>query len=151
MFRLTSAKQEFVIDAIESDTAGRTHTRLAQVYQQIPVWGTELGIHFNSKDQIYYVHGTYQPISSELNTQAIITKEAAANIALKSRRDDKSWRVESIEKVIYAPSDKIQHLSYKANLIQNGIYREYCFVDAVDGLVLHCVSKTTNSVGLLNE
>lgn len=151
LFRLTSAKQEFVVDTIEFDAVGQTHTRLKQVFHQIPVWDTALGIHFNSNDQIYYVHGTYQPISSGLSTQGGISKEAAAKFALKAKQNDPSWRVESIEKVIYAPSNDIQHLSYKANLVQNGLHREYCFVDAVNGHVIHCVSRTTNSVGLPNK
>lgn len=151
LFKLTSAQHEFVVDAIDREASGQTHVRLRQIFNEIPVWGKSLGVHINGDGQIYYVHGSYQPISSGLTTEAVIAEADAARIAINSKENSNQWRVDRVDKCVYAPSNEVQHLSFEVNLIRSGIHREYCFVDAVRGSILHCVSKTTNPKKLLKQ
>lgn len=151
LFKLTSAQQEFVVDTIDSDVTGQTHVKLRQVFNNIPVWGMALGVHLNSDDQIYYFHGSYQPISAGIATEAVISEATAGQIALQSKKDSNQWRIDSSDKCIYAPANDVQHLSYRVNLIRNALHREYCFIDAVGGRILYCVSRTTNPNTFIKE
>lgn len=144
LFKLTSARDEFRVYNINSDNLGMTHIHLEQVYNKIPVWGKDIRIHLNADNQVYYVHGSYQPISPDVQTKAVISTETAGSIALKKRDNPAQWRIEKITNYIWAPGNDLQRLAFRVHLLQNGFYRESCFVDAVSGRILHSVSDTSD-------
>ena len=140
-FKLTSAHDEFLVTDIQIDTLGQKHIRLEQIFNTIPVWGKDLRVHLNKKNQVYYVHGVYQPIAADLKTRAEISREAAAEKALRSMPDPDQWHVVKIDTCIWAPDNALQRLSYKVKMASK-LDSQACFVDAIDGNVFHCISET---------
>ena len=145
LFKLTSARDEFVVKKITSVTMARKHIKLQQVFHDLPVWGMQVTIHLDKSNRVYCLQGHYQPISPHLNTRPAITREAACRQALRTRPHPLQWRIQQATAFIWAPSDADQRLVYIVTLIKNGIYRERCFVDAFDGSLLRCLSATPDN------
>jgi hypothetical protein len=140
VFKLTSARDEFIVQEVKADGLGQKHIRLQQVFHQIPVWGKEVSIHLNGDNDVYYFHGAYQSISSDLITTAAISKETAGQFVLGEKADPTRWRIQHIDVCIWAPSSANQRLAFKVTLMQNNLFRQDCFVDAIDGRILHWLS-----------
>lgn len=141
-FHLTSAREEFTLRSIDVDASGQKHIRLDQVYKTLAVWGKDLGVHLNRNNQVYYVHGTYQPVRADLPTTADLSRQSAERIALAAGDDGKHWRVLDTELVVWAPDNDVQRLAFKVTRQGEDLVREACFVDAKDGTLLHVLSIT---------
>jgi len=145
LFKLTSARDEFVVKKTTSDAMARKHIKLQQVFDDLPVWGKQVTIHLDKHNRVYGLQGHYQPISPHLNTRPAITRKAAGRQALRTQPHPSQWRVQQTTACIWAPSDADQRLVYVVRLMKNGIYRERCFVDAFDGSLLRCLSTTPDN------
>ena len=83
LYRLGDAAAELALVRVEPDRQlDFAHVRLAQRYRGIPVFGKQLIVHLDAREQIVAVNGRYVP-SLDLPTQPTILKEAAEQIALR--------------------------------------------------------------------
>ncbi|MGE5264531.1 MAG: M4 family metallopeptidase [Acidobacteriota bacterium] len=82
LFRLTSAADELKPVRVEPDLQLQyAHVRLAQTYHGIPVFGKQLIVHLNSKEQVTTVNGQFSP-AIDVATRASISREEAERAAL---------------------------------------------------------------------
>lgn len=143
-FKFDSARDVFAVDKIHTDALGMTHIKLKQVYQDIPVWGKEVVVHLNKENSVYFYQGSYVPISKSLQTKATISETMAKSIAVEKKKDADQWEALDAQLYIWSPDQKNQHLAYEVSCIKHNFYRESCFVDAIEGYTLHCVSESTD-------
>ena len=144
LFKLESPRDEFLVTNVHIDSLGQKHVQLAQVFNTIPVWGKELRVHLNRENQVFFIHGAYQPITADLITKALVSGEAAAKIVLQSRPNPAQWRIESVDTCIWAPDNTIQRLAYIVKVLNEPVHRQSCFVDAIDGGILRCITETNS-------
>lgn len=141
-FHLKSAQDEFVLRSIDVDDLGQKHIKLDQVHQTIAVWGNDMGVHLNQKNQVFFIHGTYQPITPGLNTTAVLSRESAALKAIAANSGDAHWQTLDVALVVWAPNSDVQRLAFKVTQQREDLFRQLCFVDARDGKILHVLSLT---------
>lgn len=73
--RLESPAEELRPEATEPDPLGFTHLKYRQVYRGLPVWGSELMLHWNRERRLYLVNGRYLPTPAGLETEAALSPE----------------------------------------------------------------------------
>ncbi len=156
--------EEMQISRIDSDNLGVQHYRYNQLFNGIPVEGGE-----------YIVHELYGRsvrangriiLGIEINTDPVITKQQALDIALKNLRSDKYlWQSEAEENMLkiitkdpdatyypkaelciagpdYFPELKKNHLAYKLNIgsAEPNYYYDI-YIDAMTGSELFKLSR----------
>ncbi len=72
--------EEFVIHNTTQDELGMTHVRLSQHYRGIPVFGSEIVVHFNSEGSARSINGRYFP-TTEIEVTPSLSSQQAVEIA----------------------------------------------------------------------
>jgi len=85
LFGVGDAQEEFDVKRVDADKIGFHHVRLTQRYRGLPVFGTELVVHFDAAGLAYEVNGEYAP-GIDLDVKPGIAAEAALQIV----RDDQA-------------------------------------------------------------
>lgn len=80
LFHMSSPEAELSLKRNESDSLGMTHLRLAQVYKGVPVFGSDLAVHFSHDGKIVAINGRYVP-GINLSVDPDVTVEKAVEIA----------------------------------------------------------------------
>ncbi|MDX9752569.1 MAG: M4 family metallopeptidase [bacterium] len=79
--------EEFFAEQITRDELGKTHVILQQQYQDAPIWGAEIGIHFTAGNDPYQVSGVYAPTPSADSIPLVEITPAQAIAAAKAALD----------------------------------------------------------------
>lgn len=124
------------------DQLNHKHVRFQQVKNGVPVYGHELIVHFNQRDEGVRVSGSFLAALGQLDVRPRVTAEeaAAAAISLKGA----SWGVAKTQLWIYR-YERRPRLAYQLTLTR-GLERWLVFVDAQDGTVLHQVTGMYNAM-----
>lgn len=81
LFKIDDPAQEFNLQYQIKDNEGYTHVKLQQKYNEIPIWGKELIMHFDNYNSLYLINGRNCPTIKNLNlTQNVIDKQTSLNI-----------------------------------------------------------------------
>ncbi|MDX2247113.1 MAG: M4 family metallopeptidase [Bacteroidia bacterium] len=152
---IKTPKDEFEVKSISED-AGLTHVKLQQTFEGIPVYGSEVMVHFVSADKVLF-NGRYEPTPTLGDVIPEITAAAAELVALQdvSAKTNvvaltpeqetllKYYGPES-ELVVYRTPGYIrsQRLAWHLTLRPNFIRRYEYFIDAKTGAILHSYDHT---------
>jgi hypothetical protein len=86
LFKLTSASEQLNVLRVESDAQlGYAHVRVAQMFNGIPVFGKQLVVHLDARENIVAVNGQFTP-DINVATQPSITPDDAERVALQDLR-----------------------------------------------------------------
>ncbi|RSD28998.1 M4 family metallopeptidase [Mesobacillus subterraneus] len=118
---------------------GKTHVRLQQTKDGIPVDRNQINVHYNENNEITSVNGNYNPAVDELkiDTTPAVSKAAALSAAKKAVDAPEQVDFEASELVIF-PHENQFYLAYRVNL---EFYNEeqgnwYAYIDAQTGKVI---------------
>jgi Zn-dependent metalloprotease len=141
LFKINNPRKEFTAIDVKIDDLNYKHIRFQQVMENIPIWGRELSIHLNGKNQVYLVQGHSEPTLKNVPAVAGISEQTAIHVSKDAVSGGKNgWEVTEITKAIFMVDDRIPRLSYKITLVMGIMGREYYFVDAMDGKILHRIT-----------
>ena len=163
LLQIAQPSMEFKVKSVEDDAFGKTHIRLLQQYQGIPVWGSDVVVHLN-EEGVEAFNGRYEmtPVLESVNpninpAMALETVEADletfTKIEVLSERAKELIDHENqlIELVIY-PHQQKHHLAWKVVYFASLSDRWEYFVDAQTGKILHkfqhiCKDGPTTATG----
>lgn len=123
-----------------ADTGGRTHVRLQQTFQGVPLFGKELLVHLQGANGVYLVQGSSEPTPRGLNTTPGITA-AAALTTVRADLNTAADRSALTELVIYTLSSGAAVLAFKIDITPTLDSRWIYFVDAVTGVIVHRIQN----------
>lgn len=143
LFRIEDPRQEFKKAKATIDELQFKHIRFQQVFAGIPLWAREVSIHLNSANQVYLFQGHYEPTLRNLVTTAGISGSRAAELAVEAASCGAGkWQVEEKRKYIFMVDPRTPRLVFRITLVRGLADREYYFVDAVNGGIVHKISGT---------
>ncbi|MEZ4886288.1 MAG: M4 family metallopeptidase [Chitinophagales bacterium] len=161
LLQINNPSAEFKVKSVENDVLGKTHVRLSQQYQGIPVWGSDVVVHLNETG-VEAFNGRYETTPSLQSVEAKISPAIAletveANLQTFTQIEVLSERAKElihyedqvINLVIY-PHQKKQRLAWQVLYFASLSDRWEYFVDAETGEVLHkfqhiCKDGPTNA------
>lgn len=76
LFKLSEPSSELKLHSLKKDKLGMTHLKLDLFYKEIPVWASQLIVHFDKNSNIYMVNGRYEPTPT-IDVIPTISKEIA--------------------------------------------------------------------------
>lgn len=136
LMKIDNPDEEFSLQQTLLDQQGNSHFRLQQLFQGVPVWGSQVMVHLNDSNQVYLLNGRYQPSISSVDSTASLSAQQAVDVALQDlgvTRADESRQ----ELVVFTDEQGVPHLSWKLRmrlgLGQSWLY----FIDAQTGEQLH--------------
>ncbi len=85
IFKIDDPTNEFKIVNTFVDNENNKHIRLQQVYQNLPIWGKELILHFDNNNELYLINGKNVPTFQNLDLHHYILSRDQA--IMKSMND----------------------------------------------------------------
>jgi Zn-dependent metalloprotease len=119
-----------------ADSSGRTHVRLQQTFQGVPLFGKELLVHLEGLNGVYLVQGSSEPTPRGLTTTPGITADAAS-ATVRADLNAANDAPVSTELTIYTPATGAPILAYKVDIAPALDSRWIYFVDAARGGIVH--------------
>jgi Zn-dependent metalloprotease len=161
---LTKPANEFVVKTVQQDEQGNFHVRMEQIFQGLPVWGSELIAH--SKNGAFErVNGRYFP-TPVLNTLTPALDETAALTVVKNQigadKIKTHWSERDLQLIDGQPFSATllvfhrngatngERLAWHIVAHPNILSRLVYFVDASSGEILDHYDNTCNFVGHLD-
>lgn len=145
--KIDSPRLEFERIREDIDELQFKHVRFQQVINGIPIWGHELTVHLNKDNQIYLVNGYYEPTLKNIDITPVFSEQGVIQCAIKAASvEEGGWKAEQAEKYIFMADRQAPRLAYRITLFR-GVAREFYFIDAIDGKVLHRISGTQEFKG----
>lgn len=148
---MRDALHEFATERTSTDEQGNTHLHMQQMYNGIPVWGSDAVVHVDAAGNVYCFNGRYIPTPLTVATNnAAVSGTTAVTVAMNdlSARTavtalsaaDRALLGEDgpvVEQVIF-PERQTQtpHLAWHVTARPNLIDRWEYFVDATTGAVI---------------
>ena len=134
LYRMTNPGAELVEKRQVVDEMGMVHLHMAQVYKGIPVFGSEMSVHFSSGNKIQTVNGRYVP-DIELSVDPKVTSDAAIATALNDLGSPAAPSTfEPPQLVVYSPDVKQSLLAWQITLANDDPpTRMVYFIDAQGG------------------
>lgn len=154
--------EEFIVKKISAEpSTNQVHYRMDQVYEGIPVYGSEVLLH-EQNDAVYLFNGRYYPTPIIENLTPTISKNAAEQTTRQDLELTTTFKeLSDLEKVlldgeqvqselvIYHKNrdDKQEHLAWHFTVLPNVAARWSYFVDAHTGEILHQFSHICKFAG----
>ena len=138
-------KEELQVERLHQDDLNMTHIFFQQVYKEIPIWGAQVGIHFDENLSPIEVSGVYPPTLSFLLTEVEneITEQKAVAHAKKAVNISASMQVPvTVQRIIYWDLNKKPTMTFLVNLTPSWEYDWRVFVSTSDGEVIHRYNAT---------
>lgn len=134
LFMLKEPTSELKLKNVKTDKAGNTHIRFEQTYQSLPVWASQIIVHFHKDGYIKSVNGVYEP-TPQIDVNPTIDKETALKIAKDNLKAEKFRKEPAAELVIF-PWENQTYLAWQISLIPKISENWKYFVDAKIGTIL---------------
>jgi Zn-dependent metalloprotease len=157
LFRLDAVTRDFGPARFEPDKQlNFSQIRLPQLYNGIPVFGRQLAVHLDQKDQVVAVNGQYVP-GLNISTRPSLTKEQAEQFAVtdvKERELDPGDGVHMTAKVfkdrttltVYVDDKGKATLAWSVEMLTNSPLGEWTiFVNANRLAVVHAIDRLANA------
>jgi bacillolysin len=139
VMNLNEPKKEFVTDRIKEDNLGMTHVFLQQEYKGIPVYGAQVGVHYDKNSNPIQVSGVYAPMPGMISdVKSWINQETALqNARQDTGSTDADYASPKIEQMIYWDIDKVPVQTYFVALTPTIYDHWHVFVSAETGKIVH--------------
>ena len=117
LYGIKQAGAEFEAGAVESSASGYRHVRLNQVYQGLPVVGSQVIVHFDAAGSACGVNGQYQPISG-VDTNPAINAVAAIKAAMDDQQamGNPAGTVSKAPALVVFARDTVPTLAYQLTI-----------------------------------
>ena len=149
LLKIVDPRQEFEITGEKIDELGFKHITLQQVLNGIAIWGRSISVHLNQDNHVYLLKGHYEPTLKNVDTTPILSAEQAADRAISEAPGvEEGWCAEEKKLSILMVEAQNPRLVYRVTLVRGFTRREYYFVDARDGKILHKMSGTPSGHSL---
>ncbi|MDO8737313.1 MAG: M4 family metallopeptidase [Thermoleophilia bacterium] len=137
LYRMTDPGAELSEQRQVVDEMGMVHLHMAQVYKGLPVFGTEMSVHFSPGNKIQTVNGRYVP-GIDLSVDPAVTLDQAIDAALHDFGFPAAASTfEPPQLVIYSPDPNRPVLAWQITLANdNPPVRMVYFVGAKDGSIV---------------
>ena len=143
LLKIDDPYREFEITGVKTDSLAFKHIKLQQVHNGIAVWGRSISVHLNQDNHVYLFQGRYEPTLKNVDTTPKLSaKEAAKRAISEATGGEGGCRVQENKLFIFMVGDQTPRLAYRITLVQGLMRREYYFVDAMNGKILHKLSGT---------
>ena len=134
---LQNPRSELVLTDMRTDELGHSHLRFQQHYQNIPVWGAELYLHYGADGELSVMNGRRQPTPEGMAPEFNLSREQAiARAAAHLAFDAAGASIWEAERVIFiddrGKAKAVWHIQLGAAMFED--WR--VFIDARDGKVL---------------
>lgn len=142
LFGISDASQELQATKVETDSLGMYHVTLQQVYQDVNVHHSGIGVHINGdKEIVVAVNNQFIPDVGLSSVESQITITQAVTIA-KMALPNGQLLIEP-ELVIYSNrSSEAVNLVWLVELLDDSLpVRNIYVVDAIDGVILQSIDK----------
>ncbi|MBA4054691.1 MAG: hypothetical protein C0490_08275, partial [Marivirga sp.] len=152
VLQIEKPESDFLIQRIKTDNNNKTHVRLNQHYNGVPIYGSEVIVHLNAFGEGEAFNGNYHSIKEDLDTHPDITEQFA--IEKVSAHHSKGRLLRSLspfeKKLVQYDKPKATLCIYQDKGLVNtyvlAYHVVYCptvqerweyFIDASTGAVLH--------------
>lgn len=136
LYQMIDPAGELILNRQDQDELGMSHLRISQVHQGIPVYGSELIVHFSAEGNIVTVNGNYHP-----GVDVAVEPEISAETALMTAQADMGSGAvpatsEPPQLVIYPQKGRKEILAWKTAVLSEEPFQIMLyFVDAHTGTV----------------
>ena len=140
-YNLHNPKAQLKLISVNIDKLEKKHLKFQQVYQGVSVWGRQVLVHLDEDNSVYRVSGE---VLAGLNTfnimPAISPEEAGIAVQQSDQWGRQGWKIKKRELSILEKNDN-NYLTYRLT-ITKGLMREFLFVNANDGTIIHRITGT---------
>ncbi len=161
MLRVDEPENEFSTISSDTDKMGQTHIKMQQVFKGVKVFGSEVAIHLDKRNQVKVFNGRSIPTPQLADVNPAISNEGAIDRAAADLGTDieeivaKTAKFKHLadfspesELVIYSKTaDKEPKLAWHLTIYPNAMERWEYFVDAKNGAIIHKYNHTCNFYG----
>ena len=159
IFQLDDPASELQVTASYTDHLGKQHLRFQQRYNNVPIWGHDLAVHFNPDGSMYAFNAHYSPTPRNIESTDIrVTKEQAIGKAISGlaervmieplndwARTVLSYNGPSCTKYIWSEqNDRQPHLVWHVEIRPNFRDCWYYFIDTQSGKILQAYNATNS-------
>lgn len=157
--KLENPADRFSLKESLTDDKGITHVKMLQHLNGVPIYGGELIVHFNQKENSFIVNGNYfdlftnRPNTTELNQFEIIN---AVELDIRKNNNSNIVRFNSFDKMLAPVVQKyilpevkgksgrfIYHVTYWPNIISKWEY----LIDAYTGKIIKSIQSSCSADG----
>ncbi|XXM71496.1 M4 family metallopeptidase [Lysinibacillus sphaericus] len=125
---------------VEKDDLGMTHARFSQTKDGIPVEGSEVIVHYNKKNEITSVNGSYHPAAegADLNMKPELSSSKAIDKAKSAVNAPDMLTYPPTSELVVYPFEGENQLTYKVNVnfLGEAPGNWFVFIDANTGEVV---------------
>jgi len=151
LIRIDNPKEELICHEVIDNKDGLKHIKYLQTHKNIPIWGRELYVHLNEKNDIYLINSSNIPTVKDFAIpQNILSEKQSIEIANNnlSKLTNIEYLAEDLKKLLnYSSPEGQQYIWIDDNTqkpylayfirIRPNIKDNWCyFVDAVTGNIL---------------
>ncbi len=147
---LKDPKSELRLMSDERDDLGCEHQRYAQYYQGVPVWNSDLYVHFNINAEPYIINGTYQPTPNTISVTPALNSSAVTVLAIHDLMARNEWAPVKVGNtagisfsnepvatlVLFPVEGKEPKLAYQVEINANILQSYYYIIDATTGEII---------------
>lgn len=105
LLRLKDAGKEMHLKTDSMDRLGRRHMKFEQYYEDVPVWGASLILHFDKQGNLDLVNGAFIPTPSSLQVTPVVEDSEAIALAQAFVADGGTQTVLGPAKLVVYPGD----------------------------------------------
>ena len=149
LLKIDDPRREFEITIVKIDDLGLKHVEFQQILNGIAIWGCSMSVHLNENNQVYLLQSHYEPTLKNVDTTPKLSAQEAAEMAIsEAPGGEGGWRAEEKKLFIFMVGAQAPRLAYRITLVRGLMRREYYFVDAGNGKILHKLSGTPSGDSL---
>jgi thermolysin len=140
-YNLHEPRAQLTFTGENIDKQQNKHVKFQQIHQGVPVWGYQMTVHIDANDEVYSVTGDILTGLGNLNPSPSMP-EQRINSVIEQHEDwgKRGWKVAHSDLYVFNHESK-NYLSYRLTLVK-GLLREFLFMNANSGEVIHRVSGT---------
>lgn len=158
-----SPRDEFRIIRVHEDELGMIHIRMRQVYNEIPVYGSDFYLHGTGTGIRQFNGSVFPSFRLETTSPGVSATDAAAVAGQHAGERTAAVGLNEVERsllrydgpvselIVYPDGNQTRRmvLAWHITLRPNFIERWEYFIDASDGRVIHFFNNTPNDGGVL--
>ncbi len=146
LFKINDSDSEFSLAKEQTDSTGVTHLRYQQTCRGVPIWGREVSVHADTAGDVFLYSGNPLPSPKTPVENPALTAPEAAQAALRHLNIDESGDTGTPELFYFKSSDGKLSLAYKVDVSSKIDQGWICFIDAMNGDLIHRISKIQNEL-----
>lgn len=139
VMNIRDPREEFTPEKVSRDDLGMTHVLLQQKYKDLPVWGAQVGVHFDQHDNPVQISGVYAPTPARMAEPA---RRIDPQTAIQKAQDELHTTGPGLvqptaEPMIYWDIDRAAEMAYRVDLTPSLAEHWEVFVSMDTGRVVH--------------